>query len=181
MTLRALSFKRFHLSVKSGPNGPGNALWASPIDLISLPDKLLESIYTIGGPKLKEAMTSFRSFLLGDDPAKHYLLSLLGIKSLIPGGFRKLSSFPDKELKTRTIAIGDYYSQTALIPFHKWLFRVLKNISQDATYNQNAFKECIEGASFFASVDLTAATDRFPIDQIIAVLASRIPKEFLSA
>jgi len=41
---------------------------------------------------------------------------------------RKLSYFADKETKMRVIAVGDYYSQTALRPLHSYLFRALKKI-----------------------------------------------------
>jgi hypothetical protein len=58
---------------------------------------------------------------------------------------RKLSWFPDKELKVRVIAIGDYYSQAALKPFHHYLFRVLRKIPQDCTFNQAAFIEKVIG------------------------------------
>jgi len=119
VTLRSLQFKSFHLSTKSGPNGPGNALWASPYDLISLPQELREAIYIVGGEKLKEKMITFMSGLL-DQKWSNYLWHFLGIpKDGNQGNIRILSGFPDKELKTRVIAIGDYYSQSALIPLHK--------------------------------------------------------------
>lgn len=55
------------------------------------------------------------------------------------GKTRVLRSFPDKELKVRTIAIGDYFSQGALKPLHSYLFRVLKRIPQDCTFDQGGF------------------------------------------
>lgn len=173
-------FKRFHLSTKSGPNGPGNALWASPYDLHNLPQSLREAIYVIGGEPLKNKMETFLSCLTEKSWSKT-LQSYLGLFHKNSGYIRRLSSFPDKEMKVRTIAIGDYYSQTALIPLHRYLFRCLRNIRQDCTYNQSAFIEATKDSTYFASIDLTAATDRFPIDQIIAVLGGRLPKSYLQS
>jgi len=47
------------------------------------------------------------------------------------------------------------------------------------TFNQGAFRDRVRGwddPTFF-SVDLTAATDRFPIDVICKVLGGRFPEE----
>lgn len=92
---------------------------------------------------------------------------------------RKLSSFPDKELKVRVIAIGDYFSQAVLKPFHAWLFKFLEKIPQDHTHNQGGFKTLMTANSLnherFCSADLSAATDRFPIEVIAEVLKGRLP------
>jgi len=100
---------------------------------------------------------------------------LKGIFSSKEGLFRKLSYFPDKEGKTRVIAIGDYFSQAVLRGLHRYLFRVLKKIPQDCTFNQGGFKDALKGAEYYYSVDLTAATDRFPIKVISAVLRGHLP------
>jgi len=89
-------------------------------------------------------------------------------RSLFPtkrsGTFRKIVGIPDKEGKTRVIAIGDYFSQTVLKPFHTYLFSVLRRINQDCTFNQSEFlsKMDINQGPFY-SMDLSNATDRFPI------------------
>jgi hypothetical protein len=86
---------------------------------------------------------------------------------------------PDKEGKTRVIAILDYFSQTALKPFHEYLFRLLRKIPQDCTFDQGSFVESVRNWKdpVYYSVDLTAATDRFPIELICWVLEGRFPKE----
>lgn len=90
---------------------------------------------------------------------------------------RKLAVFPDMEGKTRIIAELDYFSQASLKPLHNFLFRVLRRIPQDFTFNQDGAKEQISGWSEIFSCDLTAATDRFPLQLIKSVL-SFLPQSY---
>lgn len=69
----------------------------------------------------------------------------------------------DKEGKTRIIGILDYWTQTALLPLHKLLNNLLKNITSDCTFNQDHFSNCLPSSGPYYSFDLTAATDRMPI------------------
>jgi len=59
-----------------------------------------------------------------------------------------------------------------LKPLHDYLFAILKLIPQDGTFDQlkplNALYE--KGCTTFYSYDLTAATDRLPIDLQVQVL-----------
>jgi len=68
-----------------------------------------------------------------------------------------------------------------LKPFHTWLFRVLKKIPQDCTFDQGASKTKLEGQTIYYSIDLTAATDRVPIDFIVMVLAGKLPLDYLES
>jgi hypothetical protein len=97
--------------------------------------------------------------------------------------FRRIVYFSDKEGKTRVVALGDYFSQTALKRFHSYLFRVLKKIPQDMTFNQGAFVEHVRSwnSDLLYSVDLSAATDRFPISLISLVLQGLLPASFVKA
>jgi len=95
--------------------------------------------------------------------------------------YRKLTSFSDKEGKTRVIAILDYFSQSVLKPLHLYLFNFLKKIDQDCTFDQNSFKNKIKDWEIFYSVDLKAATDRFPISLISSVLEGRLPVSYVKA
>jgi hypothetical protein len=62
------------------------------------------------------------------------------------------------------------------------LFRILKKIPQDCTFNQGKLLEQLSNSdSVKYSCDLTAATDRFPIRVICAVLEGRFPKAFVDA
>lgn len=146
-----LDFRNYHKSSKSGPNGP--ALWTSFNDLLSLDPDILSDIYIMGGGKLKgyiELLLKYSEFL------NHYFRAHSGL-------IRKLIYFSDREGKTREVAIFDYFSQTSLIPLHKYLFKVLKKIPQDFTFDQTGFERSLKGAEIYYSIDLTAFTDRFPV------------------
>lgn len=92
------------------------------------------------------------------------------------GRLRVLRAIPDKEGKTRVIAIGDYWSQAALKPIHTALFGVLKRIPQDMTFNQDAFASRLrntggfEPGVVFHSVDLSSATDRWPFALMVEMM-----------
>lgn len=78
---------------------------------------------------------------------------------------RKISIKSDKEGKSRPFAIFEYISQMALTSLHDEVFNILKGIPQDSTFDQNAgFRDILYSrSSYYASFDLTAATDRFPM------------------
>jgi len=97
------------MTSKSGPNGQALITSVADLKLILLNKRLLESICIVGGEKLTTRITGLASqfdFLWSKYP--RYPSTTL----------RKLSYFPDKELKVRVIAILDYFSQCALFPFH---------------------------------------------------------------
>jgi hypothetical protein len=67
--------------------------------------------------------------------------------------------------KVRVFAMVDYWTQIALKPLHNGIFRILKKIPQDATFNQDEAVRRIArevGTGYCASFDLSAATDRLP-------------------
>jgi hypothetical protein len=166
---RSVRFKSYHFTTKSGPNG--HALWNCLSDLYCLPIILLNNILLMGGPKLQSHVTHLMKM-------KWLLETLLPAKGK---SFRKLSWFPDKENKVRVIAIGDYWSQTVLFPLHSYLFRVLRKIPQDCTFNQALFTEKVKDWKFFYSIDLSNATDRFPISAISTVLSGHFPQWYINA
>lgn len=136
---------------------------------------MISSIKTVGGKELTEKI----DVLLR---ARSEVPELGMFVNMLPSNnIRKLSYFPDKELKVRVIAVGDYFSQTALRPLHQFLFRILKRIPQDMTFNQGKFKETINDNKLFYSLDLTAATDRFPIELIAKLLEGRFPESYVKA
>lgn len=65
---------------------------------------------------------------------------------------------------------------------HKFLFRLLKMIPQDCTFDQGKLLERLSKVdSVKYSCDLSAATDRFPIKVISAILRGRFPSVFIEA
>jgi hypothetical protein len=104
-----------------------------------------------------------------------------GVLPTDTGRIRKLARVDDKEGKTRVIAILDYFSQSCLKPLHEYLFKVLKKIPQDRTFSQGDFENIINNSKWFYSVDLTSATDRFPIELIVNVLKGILPADYVSS
>lgn len=163
---RDLRFRRFHFTTRSGPNGHALATWI--IDLLLLPERIVEAIKILGGERIstfideaKKEESLFKTFV----PPKVLVKSKFYI--------RRIQAFADKEGKTRVIAILDYFSQSVLKGFHRYLFRVLAKIPQDCTFDQSSFKDKITNWNYFCSADLSAATDRFPIQVISEVLRDR--------
>jgi hypothetical protein len=167
-----LNFKKFRFTVKQGPKG--HALWTSYLDILSIPSSLRESIGFVGGTRLQEDMLNY---LILIPYIREYLEKHLG-KTKMP--FRRLSVIKDKEGKNREIAILDYYSQAALEPLHKYLFKLLARISQDCTFDHGSRLDtltCTPGSRFH-SIDLSSATDRFPIELQAAILTEMFGKEY---
>jgi hypothetical protein len=152
--LEPSQWEEFHLTTKAGPNGP--ALLSSMIDLHLLPERLTRSIKVMGGDALSQIMDTLTSAVNPDLWTKHFKMKPKGI-------IRKLSIVHDPEAKERVIAMLDYWSQTALKPLHDSEFSLLRAIQGDCTFNQSDFTRWIRDAKTFHSVDLTSATDRFPI------------------
>lgn len=169
---KAIHWKKFHLSTKNGPNG--QALWSAVADLSVLPDSLVESIKVVGGNKLASRMACLRN----------YLKVFLPYFRVTGRRYRKISAISAPEGKTREIAILDYWSQTALRGLHQYLFKALRKIPQDCTFDQGGFRNkirCDRSEHQFYSVDLSTATDRFPIDVICQVLEGRLDKHFVNS
>uniref|UniRef100_A0AAT9H882 RNA dependent RNA polymerase n=1 Tax=Rhizopus microsporus mitovirus 4 TaxID=3156531 RepID=A0AAT9H882_9VIRU len=167
------SWKEFHFTTKAGPNGP--ALVGSLLDLQALSPRQKELIYSIGGKALEMRMRSLEMLCsMGDS-----LFEIFGVKrpeSLITA---KISVKPDKETKSRLFGILDYFTQTALREIHLNLFRQLKKIPSDKTFAQTKLLSEFrpDKGSSFHSIDLTAATDRFPIDVQEQILAQFIGRQ----
>lgn len=85
--------------------------------------------------------------------------------------------------KTRTIGIGDYWSQCLLRPIHDFLMKTLRGFETDGTYNQEAQVTRITrlATNDSRSFDLTEATSRFPVDVIEMVMKSVFSDSLASA
>jgi hypothetical protein len=155
---KSVRFKEFHMSSKSGPNG--HALWTAFRDISALTGDQLESIRILAGPKLADLIVKFLSLY---QKIPHFFDSRNPI-TRVPVT-RRIAKINDKEGKTREVAIGDYYSQAALLPLHNYLYRILDRIHQDCTSDQIKLFYSLENSigSSYHSIDLKAFTDRFPI------------------
>jgi len=156
-----------------GPNGHG--LWCWWADLKSLPSTLLNHLRSFAGPEFIERV----DHLLNPDYPRFWDKLFPSKRS---GTFRKIVAIPDKEGKTRVIAIGDYMSQTVLKPFHTHLFGVLRRIKQDCTFDQSSFLSKLDiNKGPFYSMDLSNATDRFPMIAIVNLLKAHFDESQIDA
>lgn len=134
-------------------------------DLLNLPEPLLDSCIKLNGGKesyFGKSVLSLKAFL---EHCQAMYMNLFSIKPAKTKRLRKISIKEDKEGKSRPFAIFEYISQMALSSLHTHVFNLLKEIPQDSTFDQNAgFRSLLYGGyKFFASYDLKAATDRFPL------------------
>lgn len=154
------------MSAKAGPNG--HALASFSKDMVSLPSCLLSKLFNIAGHVFQDKVINLLEFLENDTKSQ----------GLTEGKYRKLVDFPDTEDKVRVVAELDYFSQSALKPLHSYLFKILSKIENDFTFDQSKFTNVLPNIppnAIFHSIDLSAATDRFPIDAIACVLRGFLP------
>nr|QIR30248.1 RNA-dependent RNA polymerase [Plasmopara viticola lesion associated mitovirus 25] len=85
----------------------------------------------------------------------------------------KLSLKKEAAGKVRVFAIVDAWTQSLLRPLHQALFDILRNIKQDGTFDQLAPVKLLmdKGLKDMYSFDLSAATDRLPIDIQVDLLS----------
>jgi hypothetical protein len=168
-----------HLTANQGPNG--KAIFTSVLERLDLSGKDEYHIKVLANSK------EFDNYF--DDVAKapHGVVSAIdkiyAIRRHSERTQRRLSLIKDKYYKGRVIAMGDYWSQTVLRPYHEALNKILMdNFRQDCTYSQTSFKEKILGGSdeserTLYSVDLSNATDEFPIGITKIVIEEIFGKE----
>jgi len=170
---RSSRFEGWYFTTKSGPNG--HALWNSLLDLSILPPSLINSLITVGGTEFEGNIRA----LIRNLPKLMVVFPQKAPKRKL--SLRRLSCIQDRECKTRVIAILDYFSQSVLKPVHSYLFNLLRDIPQDCTFDQNSFKDKTKDWPCYYSVDLTSATDRFPIWLIVSLLETRFGSEWARA
>jgi len=92
--------------------------------------------------------------------------------------------FKEEPGKIRVFAMVPLFLQTLMEPLHKWIFSKLRLISTDGTFNQVApverLLERIGDADFVASYDLSAATDRLPLQLQVDLLVPLLGAEMSS-
>jgi hypothetical protein len=83
--------------------------------------------------------------------------------------------------KVRVFALVDIWTQSVLKPIHDLLFSYLRSLPNDGTFDQHAsVTRCFEKSKLAKSsygYDLSAATDRLPIDLQVSVLSALIGQE----
>ncbi|AAN05635.1 putative RNA-dependent RNA polymerase [Gremmeniella mitovirus S1] len=143
------------VSVKSSPTGPSTltALWGLWNHSYESFNWLFKITSLSGVDYLTKIMNWTWLKDLGNKKNNKWSKQFLGSLSLIY----------DPECKVRIVAMLDYTTQLFLRPIHNDLFKLLKKLPQDRTFTQNPLNDWEDNEHSFWSIDLTAATDRFPI------------------
>jgi len=144
-----------HTTTRMGPNGP--ALSCATTD------------YSLWFPKFGPGLHGFQNYselfqyFVDSDSVYPSYPSLVKPSRRDNLLLRRLGTIDDSEGKLRVIGILDYWSQTILKPFHHELLRVLKKLGKvDLTIGQDIQPFGSESEPYY-SIDLTCATDRFPL------------------
>lgn len=144
-----------YISTKGSPNGP--ATFSGSWSLQYLGRESLSYIFGMVNKTYWKRITEMLA---------------LSYLNLIPDKFKDSSSYKyigkvaiikDPELKLRIIAMVDYLSQFVLRAVHVHLLKLLKKLPQDRTFSQDPFNNWSKNGDHFYSLDLSAATDRFPV------------------
>jgi len=137
---------------------------------------------TKGGPQGKSTLNILRSALCLSYHQMHYISRLTSLPGFdwFCGVYKKaweldlfpkekiftgkLSTIMDSECKVRVIAMLDGISQLFLRPVHDDLMNLIRRLPCDRTYTQDPYHSWdLTNSHKFWSMDLSAATDRFPL------------------
>jgi hypothetical protein len=165
------SLDDFYVSMKSSPTGPAlMSLWTAIIHCsygtlqtflnIMNCKSHFKSSYWCYSVNLNDLFNKFYTWAFNNysDLPKD-LNRDRGLKSLRIG---KLAIVDAPEGKKRVIATVDYFTQFLLRKIGMEIFRNLRKLPSDRTFTQNPHNNWL-GTDSFYSLDLSAATDRFPI------------------
>lgn len=164
---------RGFISESAGPIAK-RATWGSGIDAIAL---LLYPYSAFSVMRMliqrKAYLYSFSLLSLWITLGPIYILTwVLGVSKKLPIG--RLSVVYDQAGKARIVAMPSFWIQLCLKPLHESIFRFLKTVAEDGTFNQlgplNKLKANPNKGHDFSCFDLSAATDRLPIDLQVDIL-----------
>jgi hypothetical protein len=151
-----------YATTKAGASGPSAMGETSIVDAQSIVDtsifdkiqNILPKVYS--ETAVKQFQKIFEESLKQFKPTPEYKPALSRIHLLCEGGG-----------KTRAVCIPDIWTQSALKPIHEYLMNVLKFMPNDGTFSHPALAEKVKRFTTRHSLfcyDLTAATDRFPLE-----------------
>nr|QDH87234.1 MAG: RNA-dependent RNA polymerase [Mitovirus sp.] len=162
-------------STSSGPNHPWST-WSSAKDTFAwATSPIIMMWFIVWCVRSRQYLLALWLLVLS------HLILPVAIFILIRGSVFKLGRLAtlakDGGGKRRIVGVVDFWSQWALKPLHQFLFRLLKGIPQDGTFDQMAPIQSLLhysrlGIPIF-SFDLSSATDRLPValqEQILTIL-----------
>jgi hypothetical protein len=159
------------MSEAAGPNYP-RATWSSGLDALAfLANPLIWASWIVIAVATRSWM--LLTWQLGVVILSAPVIPLLVLLGNFPVKLGRLAKLFEGAGKVRVIAITDWWTQCLLLPLHSAIFESLKLIDQDGTHNQirplKLLSEIARGRPSY-SFDLSAATDRLPIDLQVQVL-----------
>jgi hypothetical protein len=143
--------KDVYLSCKAGPNGPATV--SAMEDLVNFDYPMMDNILKITDENGSDFFCKNYTEAFNNNirPSK---VRTLG----------KISFVKDPEAKLRLIAISDYFSQLFLKPIHDKIMSLLTHLPCDRTFTQDPHHKWLQNKEQFWSLDLSSATDRFPVE-----------------
>jgi hypothetical protein len=164
---------RGFISESAGPIAK-RATWGSGIDALALifhPIVAISVIRVLYAGKGYLYIVSLITIWILLGPI-YVTLYLIGADSKLPIG--RLSVVYDQAGKARIVAMPSFWIQLCLRPLHDSIYRFLKDVPQDGTKDQlgplNLLRESPNIGHDFSCFDLSAATDRLPIDLQVDIL-----------
>jgi len=145
-----------HISLKSGPSGPSITTALYSFSLYS--EEYMRILKFMVGERLYAFFFQVKRY------ADFYNFKLPTKDMSQTAHIGRLSIVKDPDCKMRIIAILDYVSQFLLKPIHLSIFRKLRNFECDRTFTQEPHASWLDNSEHFWSLDLSAATDRLPMD-----------------
>jgi hypothetical protein len=176
-----LSIGRFSpvVSQKAGPNAPFST-WAAALDAIAFilyPSQLYTLVRWMYIQQAYSYIAWLMFLIITFGPLYLIILGTGGCKKLVLG---KLSVVYNQAGKARVVASTNWWIQSALKPLHENIFALLEKLPTDGTHDQegcfNKFlirSDSFAGPKFgnkLSGFDLSAATDRLPIDLQVQIL-----------
>jgi len=175
----------YHTSTSAGPNG-GASLLSAGIDALAL--KACPTTWIL----FKQMCLFSKRF----DLVRRAVLTEREINLKLKEGFQlpkrvlkegglhlaRLLYLPDKAGKTRVVYCLTWWIQELLEPFHNELYRLLRSIPQDGTRSHDEASKIVRtwtaAGRRLWSVDLSNATDRFPLELQVAMVEGLKGKVF---
>lgn len=100
----------------------------------------------------------------------------------IPPNTGKLCCACTGDGKRRLFAVGNYINQRLLYPVHAWLVSLLRRLRTDGTFDQlRPLRRLKDAPGGFHSVDLKAATDRWPLLLLFELIQACFDRNFASS
>jgi len=152
--------KSLYLSTKASINGKATLTALDSIKLLNQDQR--DALLDLTDEKGKEYFYDILSLANSVNPMDYKVLKSKLNKTYIKES-GKLSLIMDPDLKVRVIAIVDYFSQVMLKPIHTGILNNLKKFPCDRTFTQNPHHSWENNNHSFWSMDLSSATDRFPV------------------